>query len=45
VLLCLTLFTGLAATAGAEERYSIWRDYAQRFITAEGRVMDTGLPR
>ncbi|MAD69158.1 MAG: endoglucanase [Alcanivorax sp.] len=42
VLLCLTLFTGLAATAGAEERYSIWRDYAQRFITGEGRVMDTG---
>lgn len=42
VLLCLTLFAGLIPAAGAEERYSIWRDYAERFISDEGRVLDTG---
>ena len=42
VLLCLTLFAGFNSPAGAEERYSIWRDYAARFITDEGRVLDTG---
>ena len=42
VLLCLTMIAGLSGTAGAEERYSIWRDYAERFITDEGRVVDTG---
>jgi endo-1,4-beta-D-glucanase Y len=42
VLLCLTMIAGLAGTAGAEERYSIWRDYAERFITEQGRVVDTG---
>lgn len=42
VLLCLTLIAGMTTVAGAKERYSIWRDYATRFITEEGRVLDTG---
>jgi len=42
VALCLALMGGLCAAAGGKERYSIWQDYAARFITEDGRVVDTG---
>lgn len=44
-LVCLVIFgstLGGLARAAPEARYPLWEQYQQRFVTAAGRVVDTG---